>query len=466
MHTFGSFCLRAFSFCAVCLVPLATSFNASAESMKSAVTTALTTNPSGKANISDVRAISDELTGLKSEYLPSVNLFGELGGQVIKNDNVLSVSDSGRLNATRQIGVSTELTLFDGFRRANLVYRNAARLDGSIYRLLAKSETTALNAVEAYIDVVRHRNLLHIAKRNVSRHRQLADQVRARVSGGKSPLSDGFQAQERVLAAREAVTGIEQSLNDAVARYKRVIGHTPRGKMSIPWVKHLPRNLNTLISNSIANNNRIKLAGSVVNEAGFERDILKSGRLPRLSLNGRTSYGADRNGSRGNDVDVFLGVNLSWSLYGGGGRKKQISAQQHRVDQANFQRDDITREVKELASRAWNSLTANQKRAAILRQQVQTNRRIVQNYVEEFQLSKRSLLDVLDAERAKFNNEVQKLSSEASLSFARFRILAAQSKLSGYFGHDSKTVVGEPRFQQKLIDTPRAIFNIELEPLR
>ena len=91
--------------------------------------------------------------------------------------------------------------------------------------------------------------------------------------------------------------------------------------------------------------------------------------------------------------------------------------------------------MKELASRAWNSLTANQKRSALLRQQVQANRKIVQNYIEEFQLSKRSLLDVLDAERAKFNNEVQKLSSEASLSFARFRMLAAQSKLSGYFGH-------------------------------
>ncbi|MEP6445567.1 MAG: TolC family protein, partial [Hyphomicrobiales bacterium] len=122
-------------------VPLVVGSYASAESMKNAVKTALTTNPSSKASLSDVRAIGDELSGLRSEYLPSVDLFGELGGQVVENDNVLSVSDSGRLNATRQIGVSTELTLFDGFRRANLVYRNAARLDGSIYRLLANSET-------------------------------------------------------------------------------------------------------------------------------------------------------------------------------------------------------------------------------------------------------------------------------------------------------------------------------------
>lgn len=466
MFLFSKLGLRALSVCAVMLVPLVAGPAAFAESMKSAISTALSTNPSGKASVSDVRATTDELSGLKSEYLPSINLFGELGGQVIDNDNVLSVSDSGRLNATRQVGVATELTLFDGFRRANLIYRNAARLDASIYRLLANSETIALNAVEAYIDVVRHRNLLHIAKRNVNRHFQLADQVRARVSGGKSPVSDGFQAQERVLAAREAVTGIEQSLRDAEARYKRVVGHKPRGKMSIPWVKHLPKNLNSLISSSISNNNRIKLAGTVANEAGFEREILESGRLPRLTLNGRTSYGADRNGSRGSDIEAFVGVNLSWSIYGGGARKKQISAQQHRIDQANYQRDDITREVRELASRAWNSLTANQKRSALLRQQVQVNRKIVQNYIEEFQLSKRSLLDVLDAERASFNNEVQKISSEASLSFARFRMLAAQSKLAGYFGHDSTIEVGEPRFEKKLLDTPRAIFNIELEPLR
>ena len=160
MRGVSSVILRVSSAFVLLFVTLSVSFDAYAESMKSAVITALTTNPSGKANLSDVRATTDELTSLKSEFLPSIDLFGELGGQVIENDNVLSVSDSGRLNATRQIGVSTELTLFDGFRRANLIYRNAARLDGSIYRLLANAETTALNAVEAYIDVVRHRNLL------------------------------------------------------------------------------------------------------------------------------------------------------------------------------------------------------------------------------------------------------------------------------------------------------------------
>lgn len=462
--------LRFVGFIAICagasLSVLLSENAARAESMKSAVITALTTNPASKAVLSDVRAKSDELTGLRSEYLPSVELFGEVGGQVVENENVLAVTDSGQLNATRQIGISTELTLFDGYRRANLIYRNAARLDGSIYRLLANSETTALNAVEAYVDVVRHRQLLHIAKRNVRRHVRLADQVRARVSGGKSPVSDGFQATERVLASREAVTGIERALRDAEARYKRIIGHNPRGKMSIPWVKHLPKTLTSLVSTSIANNNQIKVAGAISREAGFERDILKSGRLPRISLNGRTAYGADRNGSRGPEVDAFIGLRMSWSIYGGGARKKQISAQENRVAQAEFQREDVTREVRELATRAWNSLIENQKRSAILRKQVRTNRKIVQNYVEEFQLSKRSLLDVLDAERASFNNEVQKISAEASLSFARFRILAAQSKLSSYFGHDASKATGQPRYQERLIDKPRQIFNIELEPLR
>ena len=61
--------------------------------------------------------------------------------------------------------ISAELTqvLFDGWDRSNDIYRSAATVDAAALRLLERSEALGLDAVEAYIDVQRHTQILGVA---------------------------------------------------------------------------------------------------------------------------------------------------------------------------------------------------------------------------------------------------------------------------------------------------------------
>lgn len=439
---------------------------ASAESMGDAVRKALTTNPAQKALAADVNATGYELLQSKSEFLPTLDVTGEIGGEVVSNPNVLAVSDSGRLNNTRQVAVSIGLTLFDGWRRANTIFRNASRLDGRIYRFLAASETVALSTVEAYIDVVRHRQMMGLARKNVTRHLEIGRSVRERISGGKSSVGEGFQIDERIAAAKDAVIGVESALLDANAAYVRVVGHEPRGHLKVPHIHHVPSTKDALISASLRSNTSIKEADKLVAEADYDREIVNAERYPNISLNGRSSVGADRSGSRGREVDGFFGLNLSWRLYGGGLRKKQLAALSERELQAQYQRDDRRRDVKEVAVLTWNAYTKGLKRVKVLKSQLESNKMLVSSYIQEFELSKRTLLDVLDVQRAEFNTEVQLVSARAALQFSKFRMLAAQSKLAQHFGVDVSELAFEPDFEDRLLDRPRDIFNIDLEPLR
>ena len=117
------------------------------ESLQSAVRAAVSSNPAQQAARAETQASALELLELRREYMPRVTLNGSLGGNVVDNPTSLSAADNGTLKLASQIGVSAELVLFDGHRRANLIYGNAARLDGSILRLLDASETMALSAV-------------------------------------------------------------------------------------------------------------------------------------------------------------------------------------------------------------------------------------------------------------------------------------------------------------------------------
>jgi len=452
------------------LLSLVLGFNAAevsvsyAESMKSAVRRAVTTNPQGMALRANERAVAYELRESQSKFLPQISLYGELGAD--NSNRARNVVGGGsKWRASREVGVSAQLLLFDGYERANNVYRNAARLDGAIYDVLAASETLSLKAVEAYVDVVRHRQLAALAQQNIRRHKQIRRQIMARVQGGKSPASDANQIAERVFAAEAVAVEIEKALQDANAKYRRVTGKAPSGKMRIPKIRNQSRSMRQLVSASIANNYEIKSAAKVINQSQYARTASQARRRPKLFLEGNLSAGADRNGTDGSERDAYLGVKLSWNLYDGGATDARQNALAERVGQAQYKRDIKIREIHEVAERSWNSYVNGRKRSSLLSAQVNANRKIVANYREEYELSKRSLLDVLDAERARFNRAFQQISVAASYRYAGFRMLATKSRLAAHFGIQRASIARKPVMEEKFVSDPKAVFNFKIEPL-
>jgi adhesin transport system outer membrane protein len=406
---------------------------ARAETMAAAVRAAVTSNPAAQAENANVRATALELLGTRREYLPTVNLTAGVGGEFTYDPGRLSPADDSRVRLKREVGLTAELVIFDGYRRANLVYARAAQLDGSIFRLLDASETMALNAVETYIDVIRHRELLAIARQIVVRYGQILVQVRDLVDAGRLPVSDRFELEGRLLAARQAVLEVEQALENARARYAVIVGHPPSAPMSIPPVGHLPASLQILTRQAVENSYRVRYADSQVEVSRFDQGIERSQHLPQVKLRAGATYGWDRGGTNGPDGDAFVGVQLNWQLYSGG-RNPRAAALTERTREALAERHEVVREVHELAARAWNAYRTGIAQVQLIHRQVGTARKLAEQYAEQFEAGSRSLLEVMEAERALFNYRFERVSAEASLAFAQFRILAAQGRLASHFG--------------------------------
>lgn len=440
---------------------------ANAISLKQAVRLTVHENPSGKADAANLRAIASELRESQTTFAPTVDLYGDVGKQRRESPTATTVGGRGTDTLlSREIGVRASLLLFDGYERANLVYRNAARLDGATFRLLSTSETLALSAVEAYIDVVRHRNLVAATQRNIRRHRAILGQIRERVAGGTSPASDRTQIEERVFAAEAVSIEVRKALGDAEIKFKKVVGVKPEGKMNAAPVKGLPHTLGSLVATSVANNYTIKQADLNIRDQEFSKAAAHAGHMPRISLDGRASTGADRNGTRGTESDLYVGLSLTWRLYDGGLVNARKRTSSERISEAEYRRDVAIRDVKEIAERSWNAYQRGIRRSAVLTKQLRSNERIVDSYREEYSLSKRSLLDVLDAERARFNNEFQQISVAASARFSAYRMLATMSRLTGYFGIRATQLAPTPNAVETFTASdPHKIFNITIEPL-
>jgi adhesin transport system outer membrane protein len=436
---------------------------ATGETIKQAVQAAVTTNPSIRATSAEMQAAAYDLMSLRGEYEPTVTVYGDAGYEFVDDPADLSPADNNNTKFTRQIGFVTEVVLFDGFRRANTVYSAAAQVDGSIFRLLDASETMALNAVEAYIDVYRHRQLVAVSDRNVERHREIGEQVKALVDGGRLPVSDGLQIEDRINAAILARLEVQLALKDAEARYTRVVGHAPSGSMAIPLAPG-PKSLQDLITQSVANSYRMQYAQTQIDQSKYDREIYKSDLQPRISLGAGMSAGQNRGGSSGSENDGNIGLRLNWTLYKGG-RKEELNALGQRSYAAQAERDLTYREVQELATRTWNSYQNNAQRAVQLDTQLAVNQLMVTQFTEEFRAAKRSLLDMLEVERARYNVEFQKVSADASRAFSSYRVLAAQSKLANYFGLKKSDIALVPNYQSRALVKPTSVFNTRVEKL-
>lgn len=437
---------------------------AMADTLRDAVREAVTTNPSVRASQAEMRTAAFELMQLRGEYLPVVTLSGDAGYQRVDDPGSLSATDNDSTKSRNRLEVQAEYVLFDGFRRSNLVYANAARVDGSVFSLLDASEIMALNATEAYIDVHRLRELIAVAKDNVAKHVEIGQRVGDLVDGGRLPFSDQLTIEDRIRSARLALLQVQRASRDAEARFERIVGRPPAPSMRVTQAP-APASLSAMQASALENSYRVRFARSQIDETRFQTDVTLSDRYPQLSLRAGVLRDINRNGVTGTRTDETVGLSFRWTLYQGG-RKDERNALAEEESRALAEQEIAVREVNELVARVWNTYRTDLERTNQLTEQLRINRLIVQVYGDEFEAAKRTLLDLLEVERARFNVEFETVGARAGLAFSTYRALAAQSRLAAHFGIAPSEIALEPMFQERAQQAPTAVFDVTIEPLK
>jgi len=299
----------------------------------------------------------------------------------------------------------------------------------------------------------------------VARHVAIQRQVAELVEGGRQPASAGFEAEERLLAARLARLEVQNALADARARFRAVVGREPTATLQIPDVSGLPHSLEALTARAVNGSHRVRYSDTVIRRRQYEKGVQEADRLPQVSLRAGARYGYDRYGNDGEESDVFVGVRVDWELYAGG-RKAQSGALTARAREAAAERQEAVREVQEFAAQAWNSYQTGIERVVLLDVRRRAAESVAAQYRDEFRAGTRTLLDVLDAERTVFNVRFEEVSARATLDFAEYRMLAAQSRLATHFGVAAAEMVLDPSFERRArAARPAAVFDTEIRAL-
>lgn len=431
--------------------------------MRQAVTRALENSNARQVAIQAIKAQNRQVAISQGERGATIDVFGEIGSEY-KDDRTVTPANQGTRLA-RQAGIGLSYPVWDGLRAVNQVFLDANILDADIIRLSDAAETIALNAVQAYIDVFRRRNIVIISEDNISVHVDIAEQVEQQVQAGRLSEPDRFQANDKLLAARLAHAEAKASLSDAISNYRLVVGSSPQGRLSVPALSAVPSSSNAVELAAVQNSFLLRLAQKDIDAFDYRELIDASDWKPQVDAFLRGGIETDYDGSDGTEDDIAAGLRFTWTLYRGGTKQNTIARIRDLKMRAFYRKKQVEDEVRDLARSSWNSYVAAVEQKRLLDATVFNNEKIVEAFGQEVLAAKRPLLEVLDAERSLFNLRVRRANAEAAVAFQQYRMLAAQSKLARHFGLSPYGSNLSADFEVRVRAEPRGDFDITATPL-
>lgn len=409
---------------------------ASAEqfSINDALRQAVKTNPGVGEAAANRRATESELRQTQSTLLPQVRFEGRYGPEKFNDlTTVPAVAGTGTWRSGSESSVVIRQILFDGFASIHDIWRQSARVNASAFRVRERTELIALDAAEAYVDVVRYLRLVDLAQQNVRNHEKIFGNVNSRYQGGRSGEGDLEQARERVESARAQLAEFRRSLDDARAKYRKVVGLEPINLRFPGSLAGMPRSKDEALATTLRMNPTILAAGADADAAREAFRVTDGAFMPNVAFEARAT--------KADNTYPFIGVNredysgkfvVSWDIFRGGQDAWRRSEMAERYTQAALARSRLHRDALESIDKAWAARTITNDKIAALTRQLQADRKTISAYQKEYELGQRSLIDLLNAENQFFNASVSLTSSRGVLVFADYQLLAAMGTLLQY----------------------------------
>ena len=403
---------------------------ARAESLHSALSHAYATNPQLAAERADLRATEEGVPKAKSGWRPKVNANASA---TVGRNRTTPQPGAWRNYDSEQISITLQQPLFDGLKTHYGVRAAKAQARAGQQNLLATEQQVLLDAVLAYMNVVRDREIVRLRRRNVKVFREQLRATRDRFNVGDVTRTDVSQAEAALAGARAQLAQAQADLANSEATYEEVVGRKP-GNVRFPrrLPRALPRTLTEALRRAARKNPQVLAAAYGEEAARNAVEQAFGDLLPKLNLQATLSYTRNKQeGARPTRTrDANIGISLDVPLYNGGYNHAAVREARHKAEAASLQVAVARRAVQKAVVQAWYNLQAAKRLISAASAQVMAARLAYRGVLEEYKAGSRTTLDVLNARQDLNNARVELVKARAAKVSSAYALLAAMGELT------------------------------------
>jgi outer membrane protein len=404
---------------------------ASGETLADALVSAYNTSGLLDQNRALLRAADEDVAFISAALKPIVEYSAELTRSVgnSRSAGFLGVSVNNDLEETAAfVGLVGQLLLFDGGETK--MAREAAKeaVLATRQRLISAEQDVLLRAAVAYLNVIAFREFVALNQNSVRLLEQELQAARDRFEVGEVTRTDVAQAESSLAAAQSDLVQAQGDLQQAIEEYRSAVGRTP-GALAPP--PPLPATAPLEAARAQALQSHPDLLAAQHQVAAAELTIMqeKAAVNPRVTADARLGYDNDLDNSdfsRSGSV----GIALTGPIYRGGAISSSIRRAMAIRDAERGNLLEVQRTVSQNVGNAYALLSAQRASLAASEERIEASRIAFQGVREEATLGARTTLDVLDAEQDLLDAETARISDEANLYVAAFRVLQSTGRLT------------------------------------
>lgn len=407
-----------------------TATTAHAESLREALAQTYETNPDLASERAGLRATDESVPQALSNWRPQIEIDGAYGVRQRDREFASSAADIDNTDQPQSISLVISQNLFRGFRTIAESDRARNRVAAGRANLIDTEQTILLEAVTAYVNVVRDRVILALRENNVLVLEQERQATADRFEVGELTRTDVAQADSRLAQSVSERTEARGNLDSSNADYLEVIGTVPGDLIRPLRPDGLPASEVEAVDLAKANNPGVVALDFTERADRDNIDLVAGELLPTLTLDGDIEKNKDILGSDTETTEQSLTLNLTVPLYQSGEVYSRVREAKQLANQSLLGLAEEERRAQEAARQSWADLQSAASRIVSGEAEVAAQEIAFEGVKQEAQVGSRTVLDVLNAEQELLNTRVDLAIAQRDEIVAAYRLLQATGRLT------------------------------------
>ena len=425
---------------------LATIPSVRAESLDEALVSAYFSNPQLQAQRASTRATDENVPQARSALLPQIfgnaaagykhtefEIDGGTVSKIIPPITVPDVSVSGD-DAPYGYSVTLQQQIFKGLQNINSIREAEANALAAREDLRNTEQTTLLDAVTAYMDVVQNQAIVRLRENNVRVLTDYEASNQRQFNAGELTSTDLAQSKASRASAVGALEAAKAQYQTSLANYEEVIGHPAGHVFTPPSIDHLlPGSMEE--AQEIAQFENPSIGSAFFQEVAAVKSVAQQRGQLLPEVNVQLKYEDEYNPFEGVDFarEASAVVGVKVPFYQGG----RVASEVRQAKQIQIQRQEQLRQARQQTQSsvvsAWSQVNATQAQLIADQASVESNKVALAGVRREQKAGTRTVQDVLDAEQDYLTAQVQIVTDERNLVVANYTLLQAIGRLTaGY----------------------------------
>ena len=412
------------------------------QDLKTTINEVLSTNPIILERLKNYNATKEDITIAQAGYYPKIDLTLGVGREYTNRPDAVAPANDSFDFTVYQNSLSYTHNLFKGFETMYQVEQQESRTTSAAYNYIEKVNDTSFTMVDSYLQVMKNKELIETAVANVKINTDIFIKVQKLYDAGLTTLSEVNKIESSLALAKSNLVVQQNTLLDVKYNLHRMLGRDldPQEMIKPTLNVKLPKSMDEATYFAIKNNPslivseyNIKLLQATYKEA-------QSPFYPSFDIEISQSMNDNLSGVSGRDNRFRAMAFVTYNIFNGFSDSANIQKNISNVHKEVQLKNQLRREVIEGLRLSWAANEKLGEQLVHLKDYKRFSKKTLKLYAKEYDLGRRSLLDLLSAQNDFIGSKAQIITTEYNMLFAKYRILDAMGILVSTVMGDTKNI--------------------------